>query len=86
MLEKFDDSTSRLITLRTKIGSISSSLSSTRNSIESENLDAAERKSYLVDADIAELFSDITRQKSILETTYQSTQGMLSQNLMDFLK
>ena len=86
LLEKFDDSVSRLITLRTKIGSITNSIETTRNTIESENIDAAERRSYLVDADIAELFSDITRQKSILETTYQSTQGMLNQNLMDFLR
>lgn len=86
LLEKFDNSISRLITLRTRIGSITNSVDSAKSVTEAENVDHASRKSSLVDADVAELFSDLTRQQNILKTTYQSTQGLMNQTLMDFLR
>lgn len=86
LLNKFDDATSRLITLRTRIGSIYSSIENTQGQIEAENIDHAERRSYLMDADIAELFSDLTRQKGVLETTYQSSHQMMNKTLLDFLR
>ena len=85
LLEKFDNSISRLVTLRTRIGSITNSVDSSKSSLESENVDHASRKSSLLDADVAELFSDINKQQSILKTTYQSTQGVMNQSLMDFI-
>ncbi|WP_127715656.1 flagellar hook-associated protein FlgL [Halobacteriovorax sp. HLS] len=86
LLEEFDDSVSRLITLRTRIGSITSSVMNSKSRLESENIDSAERKSKLVDADIAEVFSDITKHQNVLKSTYQSSQGLINQNLMDFLR
>ncbi len=85
LLEKFDNSISRLITLRTRVGSIANSVDSAKNVTEAENIDHAARKSSLVDADVAELFSDINKQQALLKTTYQSTQGVMNQSLMDFL-
>lgn len=85
LLEKFDNSISRLITLRTKIGSIVNSVESSKSTLESENIDHTARKSSLLDADVAELFSDINKQQAVLKTTYQSTQGVMNQTLMDFL-
>lgn len=86
LLDKFDNSMSRLVTLRTRIGSIINSIDVSKSNLEAENIDHASRKSALVDADVAELFSDINKQQSILKTTYQSTQGIMSQTLMDFLR
>lgn len=86
LLEKFDNSITRLITLRTRVGSITNSINTTKMTIESENIDHASRRSNLLDADVAELFSDIQKQQAILKTTYQSSQGVLNQTLMDFLK
>jgi flagellar hook-associated protein 3 FlgL len=86
LLEKFDSSVSRLITLRTRLGSLSNSVMNSKNSLESNNIDHASRKSQLVDADAAELFSDITKNQNVLRTSYQATQGMLNQTLLDFLK
>lgn len=86
LLEKFDDSVSRLVTLRTRVGSISSSVALARSTMESNNVDRQERKSNLVDADIAELFSDITKQQNVLKTTYQASKSMLNQSLLDFIK
>ncbi len=85
LLEKFDNSISRLITLRTRIGSLSNSVESAKSTLESENIDHASRKSALLDADVVDLFSDINKQQAILKTTYQSTQGVMNQTLMDFL-
>lgn len=86
LLEKFDNSISRLVTLRTRIGSITSSVESSKSGLESENVDQMSRKSSLMDADVADLFSDINKQQAILKTTYQSTQGVMNQTLMDFLR
>lgn len=86
LLEKFDASVSRLVTLRTRIGSIINSIEVSKSNLESENIDHASRKSSLVDADVAELFSDINKHQSILKTTYQATQGVMNQTLMDFLR
>lgn len=85
LLEKFDNSISRLITLRTRVGSIVNSVESSKTTLESENIDHTSRKSSLLDADVAELFSDINKQQAVLKTTYQSTQGVMNQTLMDFL-
>ena len=85
LLEKFDNSISRLITLRTRVGSIVNSVESSKSTLESENIDHTSRKSALLDADVAELFSDINKQQAVLKTTYQSTQGVMNQTLMDFL-
>ena len=86
LLEKFDSTISRLVTLRTRVGSIVSSVESSKNSLSSENIDHAARKSALLDADVADLFSDINKQQSILKTSYQASQGLMNQTLMDFLR
>lgn len=86
LLERFDSATSRLITMRTRVGSIVSSVENSKNTIESDNIDNAARRSKIVDADIAELFTDLTKQQEVLKTTYKSTQGLLNQKLLDFLR
>lgn len=86
LLEKFDNSISRLVTLRTRIGSIINSVEVAKTNLESQNIDNASRKSNLIDADVAELFSDINKQQAVLKTTYQASQGVMNQTLMDFLR
>jgi flagellar hook-associated protein 3 FlgL len=86
LLEKFDTTISRLVTLRTRIGSIENSVESSKNNLGSENIDNASRRSTLVDADVSELFSDINKQQAVLKTTYQASQGLMNQSLMDYLR
>lgn len=86
LLEKFDESITRLVTMRTKIGSIMNSVDSSKLSNEDQTIDAKTRRSSLVDADVTELFSDITRQQNILKSTYQASQGLMSKSLIDFLR
>jgi len=86
LLEKFDADISRVVTLRTRVGSIVNSIDRSKTILESENISNSERKSKLVDADIAELFSDITRHQNVLQTSYKASQAMLNQSLLDFLR
>ncbi|OFZ76793.1 MAG: hypothetical protein A2451_09530 [Bdellovibrionales bacterium RIFOXYC2_FULL_39_8] len=86
LLEGFDESISRLITIRTKIGSLHSSVQIAKNGIEGQNLQLAEKKSLLLDADIAEVFSDLTKQQQVLKTTYNSSKGLINQTLLDFIR
>ena len=86
LLEKIDSSISRVITLRTRVGSIVNSVDSAKSALEVEDIDNAKRRSDLVDADVAELFSDISRQKQVLDTTYKSGQHLVSKTLLDFIR
>lgn len=86
LLPMIEDAMNRLVSQRTKVGSIVNSIYHSQNIIEQENLNFATRKSHLADADIAELFSDITKQQGVLKTTYQSGQASLNQTLLDFLR
>lgn len=86
LLEKFDDAINRLVTMRTKVGSVMNSVSSSKMANEDNKINAAQRRSAIVDADITELFSDITRQQDILKTTYQASQGLMNRRLLDFLR
>ncbi len=86
LLESFDDSINRLITIRTKVGSLINSVESSKGRIDSDYVDISGRKSKLVDADVGELFSDLQRQQAILSTAYKSGQATLNLSLMDFIK
>lgn len=86
LLEGFDSSISRIISMRTKVGSVMNSVESSKVSVEGQMVDRTARRSKLVDADVAELFSDIAKQQSILKTTYQSSVGNLNLKLIDFLR
>jgi flagellar hook-associated protein 3 FlgL len=86
LLEKFDDSLDRVVTMRTKIGALNQNVSAATENIGLEKINNAETKSKIMDEDIAELFSDITKQNAILKTAYQSGKIALSQNLLDFLR
>lgn len=85
-LENFDAIQNRLVTLRTRIGSVTNSIMTSQNTIEKETINIAERKSTLEDADVTKLFSDIVRQQNILTSSYKATQGMLQQSLLKFLR
>ena len=86
LLEKLDDASSRLITQQTKVGSIYKSIENSKSINEDNKIDAQSRKSELVDADVTELYSDLTREQDVLKASYQASQGLMNKSLMDFLR
>ncbi len=85
-LDRLDGSLSRLITLRTKVGSITSNVDHAQSKLENEAGFQAERRSKLLDADVAELYSDIVKQQHVLKTAYQSSKTLMNQSLLDFIR
>lgn len=86
LLEDIDAATKNVIQARTKLGSVTNSIESFRNKLEKEEIDNKELKSKIVDADIADLFSEVSKQQQILGTAYKSGQAIINRSLMDFLK
>ena len=86
LLEELDSSIDHVIKTRTSMGSITNSIQSAKELLEKENVDNSAYKSKLIDADVAELFSDISKHQQILNTAYKSSTAILNQSLMDFLR
>ena len=85
LLPKFDKSIDRLIEVRTVIGSTINKIDNAVHSIEKEELINEGYKSRIEDADVAELFTDLTRQQNVLNATYKSSAQMMNNSLMKFI-
>jgi flagellar hook-associated protein 3 FlgL len=86
LLEDLDKSIDHVIKTRTSMGSVTNSIQNAKELLEKENVDNSAYKSKLIDADVAELFSDISKHQQILNTAYKSSQAILNRSLMDFLR
>lgn len=86
ILPRFDTAIDRLITIRTRIGAITTSLERSQNQLVETDLANAEFKNKIEDADVAELFSDLSRYQNILRTSYKASSTLLNQSLLDFLR
>ena len=86
LLDDLDSAIKNVVKVRTKIGSVTNSIDSFRNKLEKEEIDNKDLKSKIVDADVADLFSEVSKQQQILGTAYKGSQAILNQSLMDFLK
>ncbi|MGB0452787.1 MAG: flagellar hook-associated protein FlgL [Bacteriovoracaceae bacterium] len=85
LLNSFDNAINRVITLRTKVGSLTNSVNLSKSTLETEIIDNEDRKSKLVDADVAELFSDLQKQSAVLDLSYKASQKTLNRSLMNFI-
>lgn len=85
LLPSIDATVDRLIETRTKIGSIVNSIDNSINNIEKTTIIDEEYKSSIEDADVAELFTNLTRQQNVLNATYKASAQMMNKNLMDFI-
>jgi flagellar hook-associated protein 3 FlgL len=85
LLPRFDKGIDRLIETRTKIGSIINSIDISTEKIDKETLINQEYRSRIEDADIAELFTDLTRQQNVLNATYKASAQLMNRNLMDYI-
>lgn len=71
---------------RTKFASVSNKFEVTQNSINTTLTQLKAYKSDLEDADLAQVLSDLTAQKTALDATYSVTSGLLSKtSLLDYM-
>jgi flagellar hook-associated protein 3 FlgL len=85
LLPVLDQDMNNLIELRTSIGSTINSIENAENNIEKTKLLNAEYKTKIEDADVAELFTDLTRQQNTLNATYKASSQLMNRSLLDFL-
>lgn len=85
ILPRFDKTIDRLVEVRTIIGSTINKIDNAVNTIEKENITNEDYKSRIEDADVAELFTDLTRQQNVLNATYKSSAQMMNNNLMKYI-
>ena len=85
LLPKLDKSINRLIEVRTTIGSSINKIDNAIMNVEKEEIINEGYKSRIEDADVAELFTDLTRQKNVLNATYKASAQMMNNNLMNFI-
>lgn len=86
LLPVIDKDMDQLVQLRTEIGSIVNSIDNAFESIEKTKLLNAEYKTQIEDADVAELFTDLTRQQNTLNATYKASAQLMNKSLMDFMR
>ncbi len=85
LLPSMDESIDRLIQVRTTIGSTLNKIENSIDTMDKETISNEEYKSKIEDADVAELFSDLTRQKNVLDATYKSSAQLMNNNLMKYI-
>jgi len=86
LLPVLDQDLDGLIQTRTTIGSTINSIENASNNIEKTKLLNAEYKTKIEDADVAELFTDLTRQQNTLNATYKASSQLMNKSLLDFLR
>ncbi len=86
LLERLDESIERTVTIRSKLGSLTNTISNAEANIEKLKLQNEEYKSKIEDADVTELFSNLQKEQAVLKATYQSSANLMNQQLMDFLR
>lgn len=86
LLPRLDETYNQLITLRTRIGALTNAVDNAEISLEKTKIINEEHKSRMEDADVAELFTDINKQKNILQATYKVGSTSLNRSLLDFIR
>jgi flagellar hook-associated protein 3 FlgL len=85
LLPEIDESMDRVVEIRTRVGSVINSIDNALESIEREEIMNEEYKSKIEDADVAALFTDLTRQQNTLNATYKASAQLMNKSLMDFI-
>ena len=85
-LPEFDKHFNRLVEIRSKIGSISNSIENAEEDIEKTKLVNNEYKSRIEDADVAKLFTDLSRQQNVMNATYKTSAQLMNRSLLDFIR
>lgn len=85
-LTDLDKHFNRLVEIRSKIGSVSNSIENAEEDIEKTKLVNNEYKSRIEDADVAKLFTDLSRQQNVMNATYKTSAQLMNRSLLDFIR
>ena len=85
-LTDLDKHFNRLVEIRSKIGSVSNSIENAEEDIEKTKLVNNEYKSRIEDADVAKLFTDLSRQQNVMSATYKTSAQLMNRSLLDFIR
>ncbi len=85
LLPGLDDNIDRLVQARTSLGSTMNKIDYSVSAIEKNDIINEEYKSKIEDADVAELFTDLSRQQNVLNATYKSSAQLMNNNLMKYI-
>lgn len=85
-LDNFDQLTSHLVALRSRVGSRLSGLQNTMQALERHDITHSELSSAIEDADMAEVMGNLAKEETVLKSTMQSSTRLVQPTLMDFLR
>jgi flagellar hook-associated protein 3 FlgL len=85
-LDEIDQFHEQTIGLMAQIGSLQNTIQHSFNTLNDIEISQAARKSFLEDADVVELFSDLQKQDVLLKASYRAGAKMLNENLLTFLR
>lgn len=85
-LDRLDKMHGHVVATRAKVGSRLQGLQSANTAIERHNITSAQLNTFLEDADMAQVVSDLAREETIFRSALQSSQKLVQPTLMDFLK
>ncbi|MAZ49228.1 MAG: flagellar hook-associated protein 3 [Halobacteriovoraceae bacterium] len=85
LLPKLDETLDRLIQTRTSIGSTINKVEITEDNIDKNRVENETYRSKIEDADVAELFTDLTRQENVMNASYKASAQLLNNNLMKYI-
>jgi flagellar hook-associated protein 3 FlgL len=86
LLERLDSSLEKMVAFRTQIGALTNTVTNAESNIEKTKLVNASHKTRIEDADVAELFTDLQKEQTVLKAAYKASSNLMNTNLMDFLR
>jgi flagellar hook-associated protein 3 FlgL len=86
LLDQFDNAYDHIVKKRTQVGALQTNLSRVELNNERDMIVQDKYRSQYEDVDVADLFSELSKQQMILDATYKSSSKLLNQTLMDYLR
>ena len=85
LLETLDQDISNIVQLRAELGSITNTIDNAEATVGKHKVYYEELKSKIEDADVADLYTELTKQENVLKATYKVSNNLMSRSLMDFI-
>lgn len=85
-LDRLDQIHSKLVSVRSKVGSRMQGVHSMSQALERQDVTNSQLSSVLEDADMAQVMSDLAKEETVFRSSLSSAQKLIQPTLLDFLK